>query len=223
MVFYNIFKKTREKEENQERKKTIIADHREKNSLVIANIIEKGILVEFRQLEIGDFIINDVCIERKTYSDFVSSMISKRIFQQLEEIKKFPSHFLIIEGKDKGEEETENESLKKASKGLVLSILTKYKIPIIFAKDEQETAEILILLANKQNKKELSLRPSRSLHSLEEQKQFILEGFPQIGPATAKKLLNKFKTIKNVINAEEQELREILGKKFDKFREILQN
>lgn len=219
MVFYNIFKKIREKKEKTEEKRKIIADHREKNSLVIADIVEKGILVEFQQLEIGDFIINNTCIERKTYSDFISSMINKRIFQQLEEIKKFPEFFLIIEG---NESQISSDNLKKAAKGLILSIITKYKIPIIFTKNEEETAEILILLANKKENPHLSTRPSRSFKSLEEQKQFILEGFPQIGPATAKKLLDKFKTIKNIINAPEEQLKEVLGKKFDKFREILE-
>jgi len=216
MVFYNIFKKERPKD-----KIKIIADNREKNSLVIANLIEKGIEVIFEQLNIGDYLVNNIAIERKTYSDFISSMINKRIFQQLEEIKKFPEFFLIIEG---SENEIESENLKKASKGLILSIITKYKIPIVFAKNEQETAEVLILLAKKQNNKnnELSLRPSRSFKSLEEQKQFILEGFSQIGPSTAKKLLEKFKTLKNVINAPEQDLKEILKSKFEKFKEILE-
>jgi len=34
----------------------------------------------------------------------------------------------------------------------------------------------------------------------------ILEGFPGIGPSTAKALLKKFKTIKAIINANEKDL-----------------
>jgi len=213
-MFYNIFKKS--KPEKVEKQSKIIIDNREKNSLVIANLIERKALIEFKQLEIADYIIGQTAIERKTYSDFISSMINKRIFQQLEEIKKFPSYFLIIEGQYSGE----NKNLEKASKGLILSIVTSYKIPIIFTKDEEETAEILILLAKKQEK-EIALRPSRSLRSLEEQKQFILEGFPGIGPKTAKKLLEKYKTIKNIFLAEEKELIEFLGEKYNKFKEII--
>jgi len=216
MVFYNIFKKARK--ELIPKQSKIIIDNREKNSLVIANLIERKAEIEFKQLEIADYIIGKTAIERKTYSDFISSMINKRIFQQLEEIKKYPHYFLMIEGNYSGE----NKNLEKASKGLILSIITNYKIPIIFTKDEEETAEILIILAKKQEKG-ISLHPSRSPRSLEEQKQFILEGFPSIGPKTAKKLLEKYKTIKNIFLAEEKELIEILGKKYEKFKEIFEN
>jgi len=51
--------------------------------------------------------------------------------------------------------------------------------------------------------------------------QFILEGFPGIGPTTAKKLLKKFKSIKKIINASEEELKEILGKKTETFLKII--
>ena len=46
---------------------------------------------------------------------------------------------------------------------------------------------------------------------------YIIEGFPGIGPTTARKLIEKFKTIKNIINASKEELEEILGKKTDLF------
>ena len=219
MVFYNIFKKDKEKPE-KENKTKIIIDNREKNSLVIANLIKQQADIELKQLEIGDYIIGEIIIERKAYFDFISSMINKRIFQQLEEIKKFPQYFLIIEG---SEEQIESKNLKKAAKGLILSIITKYKIPILFAKDEEETAEIILILANKQEKSSFSLRPSRSFRSMEEQKQFILEGFPQIGPQTAKALLEKFKTLKEIFNSSEENLKEILGKKYEKFKEIINN
>ena len=43
--------------------------------------------------------------------------------------------------------------------------------------------------------------------------QVILEGFPGIGPKTSKKLLKEFKTIQNVVNASEEDLKRILGKR----------
>lgn len=215
------FKSPVKKQRNIEVKRNkIIVDYREKNSLVSAILIENKQIIQFENLDIGDYLLEGIIIERKTYSDFVSSMINKRIFQQLEEIKKFPEYFLIIEG---DENQINSDNLKKSSKGLILSIITKYKIPIIFTKNEKETAEILIMLANKREKSSNSIRPSHSIKSLEEQKQFILEGFPQIGPKTAKDLLEKFKKLKLIFNAPEQELKEILGKKYEKFKEILES
>ena len=53
----------------------IIVDKREKNSLVISELIRRKIPIEIKQLEIGDYIIGDTIIERKTKSDFISSII----------------------------------------------------------------------------------------------------------------------------------------------------
>jgi len=50
--------------------------------------------------------------------------------------------------------------------------------------------------------------------------QFILEGFPNIGPKTSKKLLNEFKTLENLFNASIEDIKKLIGKKADVF-EIL--
>ena len=217
----NIFSERKIKQKNRiiNPKIPIIIDTREKNSLVISNLIEKKADVKFELLEIADYLIGDVAIERKTFSDFVSSIINKRLMKQLEEIKKYPSYFLLIEGFNY----EYPENMENAVCGMFLSIILNYKIPIIFTKDEEDTAKFLILLAKKQEKPktEFSLRPSRTFKTLNEQKQFILEGFPEIGPKNAKKLLKEFKTIKNIINADEKELEKIIGKKTEKFKKII--
>jgi Fanconi anemia group M protein len=58
----------------------------------------------------------------------------------------------------------------------------------------------------------------RKTRSKKEQLQFILEGFPGIGAETAKKLLKEFKTLKNIINASQEELTSLIGKKAEIFR-----
>ena len=69
----------------------------------------------------------------------------------------------------------------------------------------------------KRKPKEISLNVAKRNLNKKERLQFILEGFPGIGPKTAKKLLKKFKTLKNIFNAEIDELRGIIGKKADVF------
>jgi Fanconi anemia group M protein len=220
-MFYDIFSKKsgkgREEKQAKKDKNLIIIDNREKNSLVAANLIENHANIKFEQLEIGDYLINNTIIERKTYSDFLSSIFNKRLFKQLEEIKKYPNYFLLIEGNDR----EITDKLKRAAKGMILSVLLSYKIPILLTKNEEETAQFLQLLANKKEKADISLRMKKTVKDKREYQQFILEGFPGIGPTTAKKLLDKYKILKNIFNASEQELEEILGKKTKDFKEIL--
>jgi len=220
----NIFSKRKiEKEETCPNPRIpIIIDTREKQSLIAANLIEKKANINYEKLEIGDYLIQDTIIERKTFPDFVSSILSKRLFDQLREIKKYPNHFLLIEGFYYDYDKFNIH--ENAIRGMLLSIAIDYQIPIIYTEDEEDTANFLILVAKryKKPKPEISIRPSKTFKTSEEQKQFILEGFPGIGPAAAKNLLDKFPTLQKIFNSTEEELKEILDEnKIEKFLELL--
>lgn len=207
----NIFSKTKtEKEPSCPNPKTpIIVDTREKQSLIAANLMEKKANMDFEKLEIGDYLIKDTIIERKTFSDFVGSMLNKRLFDQLKEIKKYPNHFLILEGF--GYDYNKFNVHENAIRGMLLSIAIDFQVPIIYTEDERDTANFLILTAKRYEKTrpQDSLRPSKTFKTPEEQKQFILEGFPGIGPTTSKQLLEKFPTLKEIFNTTEEQLKEI--------------
>jgi Fanconi anemia group M protein len=215
MTFFDIFSKDKEEKSKKESKIKIIADNREKNSLVISQLIKNNANVELKQLEIADYLIGETAIERKTFSDLQSSIINKRIFDQLKNLKQYKSRLLILEG---------NSDLfihENAIRGFILSCSLDYETPTIFTKDETDTASYLSVLAKRTKNKEVSLRQSISFKSKEEQQQYILEGFPGIGPVTAKALLKQFKSLKNIISAPKEELKEILGKKADDFLKLI--
>ena len=219
---FDIFSKKHSKKIKEKPK--AILDYREKNSLIPSELISLGLEIEFRDLKIADYIIKGVAVERKTVYDFISSMINKRLLTQLKELGQYKERLLIIEGID--EQELYTDSEKKTGmhpnsvRGFLLSILLKYKVPIIFTKNYLDTARFLSVLA-KRKPKELPLNVNKKSLNKKERLQFILEGFPGIGPKTAKKLLKKFKTIKRIINATEEELREILGKKAEIISKII--
>jgi len=95
-LFHNIFSKE-EKPKKEILGKKVLIDYREKNSFVPSELIKLDLNIEFLPLKVGDYIIGQTTIERKTFQDFISSMINKRIFKQLEEIKQSPQSLLIIE------------------------------------------------------------------------------------------------------------------------------
>ncbi len=217
MPFFNIFSKKSLKNQIKILQKIII-DNREKNSLVIPELINLNIPLEYEQLSIADYLIGETAIERKTISDFISSMLNKRIFSQLENLKQYKKALLILEGYQNLDLSDTNLN-ENAIKGFLLSISLDYRIPIIFTKDEKETAQFLSLIAKKK-KTEISLRAKMPMPD-SKKLQFVLEGFPSIGPKTAKKLLKKYKTLKQIINAKEEELKSFLGKKSQKFIELV--
>lgn len=218
---FDIFSRKTEQIKKEAEKPKIIIDYREKNSLVISELISLGIDTEIKELKVADYIVNGVAVERKTVSDFISSMINRRLINQLKEINQYPDRLLIIEGIDEQELYTDSEEKMgihpNSIRGFLLSILLKYKVPIIFTKNYQDTARFLSVLA-KRKSKEVPLKANKKTFSKKERLQFIIEGFPGIGPKTAKKLLKKFKTIKSITNADNEELKKVIGKKADIFK-----
>lgn len=207
----------------------IIIDKHEKNSLIAAELVENHAEIEFRGLPVADYIIGEAAIERKTVKDFIGSMLNKRLARQIEELKQFPVKMLIVEGIN--EEELYNDHVvggvhANAIRGMLLSIMLDSQIPVLFTKDYKDSARFLMVLAKRfeNSKKESSFKAKKKAHNIAEQQQMILEGFPGIGPAIAKELLKRFKTIKNVINADLEELEKIkkLGKKASSMKQIIE-
>jgi len=224
MPLLDIFKKEKENSTSQPRPQ-IQADIHEKNSLVISYLSHIGIDSELKKLPVADFIINSIAIERKTVSDFLNSMISKRLIRQLEELKQFKKHFLIIEGIDEHElyNDSEDGINGNAIRSFLLSIILRYEVPIIFSKDYKDTAKFLKVLVLKKPIAHQSLREvTKKAKNTKEQLEIILEGFPNIGPATAKKLLTEFGNLKNILTASDKQLEQLIGKKSEsiiKFRD----
>lgn len=210
-MFHNIFsnKKTKPIIKNR-----IIIDNREKQSLVPSELAKLGFEIHFQQLQLGDYILNGTIIERKSFQDLQSSIIDRRIFSQIQDLKKTNS-LLIIE--ISGEKRLHPNAIR----GFLLSLTQDYQIPYIISENEKETAKYISILSNKDKNSNLSIRQTRSNLSIEEQKQFILEGFPGIGPVSAKKLLEKYKSLSSIFNADKKEIEEILGKKADIFFKTL--
>jgi len=198
----------------------ILVDKREKNSLVVAELVELGSSLDLKHLDVADYVIGEIAIERKTVSDFISSMLNKRLLRQLEEIKQYPKPLLLIEGID--EEEFYDDNSKEginanAIRGMLLSVALNFQIPMIFTKDYKDTARFIRVLEKRLQKpaREISLRVKKRTRNIFEQQEQVIEGFPGIGPALAKEILKKFRTIKKFSNAEIAELSKIkkLGKK----------
>ena len=201
----------------------IIVDTREKQSLISANLLEKKANIKFEKLEIGDYLIQDTIIERKTFQDFISSTLDKRLQEQLINLKKYPKHFLIIEGFYYNYKHQKANIHENAIRGMLLSIATDFQVPVIYTESEEDTAKFLIILAKRYEKikPQSAIRQTKTLKTTEEQKQFILEGFPGIGPVAAKQLIKEFPTLQSIFNASTEQLRTVTQLTEDKIETFL--
>ncbi len=225
-MFHNIFKKLKPNNKKLKSKinPKIIIDIHEKNSLIISEIANNNIDLEIQPLKIGDYLIGSIIIERKTINDFISSMLNKRMIEQLKQMQKYQNRLLIIEGNQEVlySDNLETKLNPNAVRGFILSIITNYNTNIIFTKNYQETSKFLIILARQiiKPKIEFSLH-ARIPKTIKEQKKYILESFPNIGQKKSEKLLKKFKTLKNIFNSSEEETKEILKSKAKDFKDLI--
>lgn len=194
-------------------------DTRERNSSVAKLLQEQGVEVRIKQLETGDYILSDeIVVERKTVGDFVSSILDGRLFNQLITMStNYTSPLVLVEG-DRDEMFALRDVHRNAIIGAMTSIAVNYKVPVLFTKDNSETAEYLYVTAKREQEgksRDIRLRVGRKGLAREEQQRFIVESLPSVGPSMAKKLLEKFGSIRNIVNADSKELQEIenLGKK----------
>ena len=197
---------------SQEQVVAILADHREKNNRVVKELIDTGISVKTAQLTTADYVVSGkVGIELKKVPDFVASIIDGRILDQVRDLKNsFQKAVLVIEGEE--DIYSVRNVHANAIRGMLASIVLDFNVPVLYTKNPQDTAALLAVMAKREQGKEIDF----SLHSLKpksvrEQQEFIVSAFPNIGIQTAKTLLEHFGSIKNLVNATEEQLKELKG------------
>ena len=197
----------------------IIVDHRERSSGIIRELARRHFDLEVRQLAAGDFVFvttdHDgqeklIGIEKKTQSDFLNSIIDNRLLGQLLAMKEqYHQQLLILEG---GENiYTLRNFHPNAIRGMLASIALDLGIPIIPTKNYRDTVLLLEVIAKRFEKpsKPISLLAKPKPPTLQEQQRYIVESFPLIGPQLAEALLEKFGSIKAIVQASAEELQEV--------------
>ena len=191
----------------------IIVDHREYRSQVARNLVIKEVNVEPQQLDVGDYILSSrIGVERKSVDDFLNSLIDGKLFLQISRLRESYSRpILILEGEGILTKRNINHN---AIFGSFASIVVDYGIPILTTKDSIETADLLYVMAKREqraDKKSVAIRGEKTSMSIKERQQFVLEGLPNVSSVIAKRLLDHFGSIRAIVIASEKELQEVNG------------
>lgn len=187
----------------------IYLDHREPKEFE-KFFIKNEIPYEIKQLPVADFVIGNISIERKTQTDFLNSIIDKRILNQLVNLKEnFEVQLLIIEGEENIYELRNFHP--NAIRGMLTAIALDFQIPILYTRNVNDTAALLISIYKRleRPKRILGVLTRRKPLTLKEQQELIIESLPGVGPTLSKSLLSQFKSVKKIINAKESQLQKI--------------
>ncbi len=217
----NNFKRKKFRTENKEQsnlnkylydKIKIHVDYREKGNAIIKNLIENGCEIKLEKLDVGDYVLSNRCaIEYKNQEDFVNSLLDGRIMEQIKSLKQnFSRPIILIEGKQ------DIYGIKNihpnAIRGLLATITVSYGIPILFTKDFKESAAMLAMIAKREQKEDgNAFTPHGSMKpkSFKEQQEYLISSLPGIGMTLAKPLLEQLGSVKNIVNADVEELKKI--------------
>jgi Fanconi anemia group M protein len=185
----------------------VFVDYREEK---IANLLEKmGCKIVRMNLPIGDFVVNDVGIERKSFEDFISSIIDGRIFEQANSLSaSFKKPIIIVEGFGVVERIHENSFY-----ATLAYIVSKSNVTIFRTKNEEETAKLIYWIARKEfeNSGNVGFKIKEKKVNVQTIQERILAAFPGISTVLSKRILKKFGSLKKFFNASEKELMEVDG------------
>ena len=198
------------KEKNQVK---ITVDHREYRSNVVKNLAVKGIYVEAGQLDVGDYVLSSrIGVERKNVDDFLESLIGGKLFRQIAHLRDAYSRpVLILEGENLL---TKRNISHNAIFGSLASISVDFGVPVLTTKNAMETADLMYVIAKREqreDKKAVAVRGEKTMMSLMERQQFLVEGLPNVSAILAKRLLAHFGSIRDIANATEEELIGVKG------------
>lgn len=204
----------------------IIVDSRESNSGIAALLSSRGAEVVMEELECGDYLLaENMAVERKAATDFVASILDKRVFLQLANLKAtYTRSFIIVEGDIFN---TRSAIAEDALLGAMSYITVMEGVPILNTKNQAQTAAMLLTMQRHALEGlgyEIALRGSKP-KDRRAMVQYLVEGLPSIGPVAARKLVSHFGSAMAIFTASPDELRKCAGvgpKTVTAIREVLE-
>jgi ERCC4-type nuclease len=172
-------------------------------------LVELGVEVERRKIAPGDYVCGEVGIERKSLHDFVSSLIKKRLFEQLRRLREaYPVALMILEG---DLAEVSEFASPQALLGALVAIEVDERVPVLTTADREQTVVLLKVIWSRQDRERgaYGLRHKPKTLTLEARQRFLVEGLPNVGDTLARNLLERFGSVRAVFDADPSALRQV--------------
>jgi Fanconi anemia group M protein len=194
---------------------TIYVDIHEPKSN-ITSLKRRKCKVEEKYLEVGDYVIGDIVIERKEGNDFISSVKDNRLWNQAGNLKqaKFPIICVIENNMWKTMYFSRSRYAHKMYFGAIAKLTTKYGIPVITFSDEDDYLRFLERIDKQQSKDKEGVRPAPLMRKATRPSVRLensLCGAEGVSVKTSQDILKQFGTLKKVANANVEKLQNIEG------------
>ncbi|MDS0476120.1 DEAD/DEAH box helicase [Natrinema sp. 1APR25-10V2] len=194
----------------------IVADQREMDANIARDLSRREVCeVRLETLEVGDYVLSDrVVVERKSVADFVDSLVGgdRSVFEQVGAMARHYSRpIVVVEGEGLYEQRDVHPN---AVRGALSSLAVDFGASVLRTESEDDTTELLAVVAGREQAtadREVSVHGEKGSKTLSEQQEYVVASIAEIGPVTARSLLEEFGTVEGVMIATEDELQEADG------------
>ncbi|WP_117593813.1 DEAD/DEAH box helicase [Haloprofundus halophilus] len=194
----------------------IVADQRELDSTIARDLsTREGVRTRLETLAVGDYVLSDrVAVERKSVSDFLDTLTGgdRSLFEQVADMSRHYSRpIVVIEGDRLYEERNVHPN---AIRGALSSLAVDFGVSVLRTEDEKDTADLLEVVATREQvsaERSVNVHGEKSAKTLDEQQEYVVSSIADIGPVSARALLEHFGSVEAVMIASKDELLEVHG------------
>jgi Fanconi anemia group M protein len=194
----------------------IVVDQRELDSSIARDLSRKdGVRTRLETLAVGDYVLSDrVAVERKSVSDFLDTLTGgdRSMFEQVgDAARHYARPVVILEGEDLYGRRNVHPN---AIRGALSSLAIDFGASVLRTDDETDTMELLYTIARREQEEEdrtVSVHGEKGKRTRTEQQEYVVGSIAEVGPVTARALLEHFGSVEAVMAASEEELLEVDG------------
>ena len=194
----------------------VVADQRELDSHIARDLsTREGVETRLETLAVGDYVLSDrVVVERKSVEDFLDTLVGgdRSMFEQVGDAARFYARPVVIL---EGERLYETRNVHpNAVRGALASLAVDFGASVLRTADPEETADLLEVVARREQEaddREVSVHGEKGGKTLTERQEYVVSSVAEVGPVTARALLEHFGSVEAVMTADEAALREVDG------------
>ena len=194
----------------------IVADQRELDSHIARDLsTREGVTTRLETLAVGDYVLSDrVAVERKAVDDFLDTLLGndRSMFDQVgDAARHYARPVVIVEGEGLYEKRNVHPN---AIRGALSSLAVDFGASVLQTRDADGTADLLEVIARREqgrDDREVRVHGEKSSKTLAEQQEYVVSSVAEVGPVTARALLDHFGSVEAVMTADADALQAVDG------------
>jgi Fanconi anemia group M protein len=155
-----------------------------------------------------------VAVERKSVDDFLDTLLGgdRSLFEQARDLSRhYARPLLVVEGTDLyGARNVAPDAIR----GALASLAVDFGLSVMRTTDEGDTADLLAVVARREQEtrdRTVSVHGEKSAKTLAEQQEYVVSSIADVGPVTARSLLDHFGSVEATMTADREALLDVEG------------